>query len=55
MYEEKYKKDYIQIRLPQPLKQEYQSLCKEHSINSSELLRQFISRWIEENRDRNIL
>lgn len=47
MFEEKQKNVFIQIRVSQELRDSFQKLCKEQCINSSELIRQLISKWIE--------
>lgn len=44
------KTDIIRLRVSKEMKEQYNQLCKEKAINSSELLRQFIVRWLEENK-----
>lgn len=44
------KTDIIRLRVSKEIKEQYSRICKEKAINSSELLRQFILRWIEENK-----
>lgn len=44
----------IRVRVPQRLKDDFQSLCKHKAINSSELLRQLITQWIHEQQDATI-
>lgn len=38
----------IAVRLDKDLKDRFQTMCKERAINSSELVRQLIIRWMEE-------
>lgn len=38
----------IRIRLSQQLKDTYQQCCKQKAINPSELLRQLIIQWVEQ-------
>lgn len=40
----------IQIRLEKELKDQFQAICKAKAINSSELIRQLITKWIEDNK-----
>lgn len=40
--------DSIRIRISSQTKAEFKDLCKKKAINSSELLRQLINNWIEE-------
>ena len=47
MFEEKQKNVFMQIRVSQELRDTFQKLCKEQCINSSELVRQLIGKWIE--------
>ena len=44
----------IRVRVPQCLKDDFQTLCKHRAINSSELLRQLITQWIHEQQDATI-
>lgn len=44
----------IRVRVPQRLKDDFQTLCKHRAINSSELLRQLITQWIHEQQDATI-
>ena len=39
---------FLQIRIAYSLKKEFQAICKKKAINSSELLRQFITQWVYE-------
>ena len=45
----------IRVRVPQRLKEDFQTLCKHKAINSSELLRQLITQWIHEQQDITII
>lgn len=45
----------IRVRVPQRLKDDFQTLCKSKAINSSELLRQLITQWIAEQTDTAII
>jgi predicted DNA-binding protein len=45
----------IRVRVPQRLKDDFQTLCKHKAINGSELLRQFITQWIHEQQDVTII
>lgn len=45
----------IRVRVPQRLKEDFQTLCKSKAINSSELLRQLITQWIAEQTDNTII
>lgn len=42
------KKVFLQIRMEKSLKDRFQKITKEKSINSSELIRKFIERWTSE-------
>ena len=44
----------IKLRVSQELKDDFQQLCKAKAINSSELLRQLITQWIQEQHDTTI-
>lgn len=44
----------IRVRVPQKLKDDFQQLCKHKAINSSELLRQMIMQWMQEQQDATI-
>lgn len=44
----------IKLRVSQELKDDFQQLCKQKAINSSELLRQLITQWIQEQQDTTI-
>lgn len=44
----------IKLRVSQELKDDFQQLCKSKAINSSELLRQLITQWIQEQQDTTI-
>lgn len=48
------KRIVLQIRLEKELKDDFQALCKQKAINSSELLRQLITQWIQEQQDTTI-
>ena len=48
------KRIVLQIRLEKELKDDFQALCKQKAINSSELLRQLITQWISEQQDTTI-
>lgn len=48
------KRIVLQIRLEKELKDDFQRLCKQKAINSSELLRQLITQWIQEQQDTTI-
>lgn len=48
------KRIVLQIRLEKELKDDFQQLCKQKAINSSELLRQLITQWIQEQQDTTI-
>lgn len=48
------KRIVLQIRLEKELKDDFQQLCKQKAINSSELLRQLITQWISEQHDMTI-
>ena len=48
------KRIVLQIRLEKELKDDFQQLCKSKAINSSELLRQLITQWIQEQHDTTI-
>ena len=39
---------FLQIRIAYSLKKDFQTICKKKAINSSELLRQFITQWTYE-------
>lgn len=54
MYEEKQKDVFIQVRVPKELRTQFQTLCKSKAINSSELLRQMIMQWMQEQQDATI-
>lgn len=45
----------IRVRVSQKLKDDFQQLCKHKAINSSELLRQLITQWIQEQQDTTIM
>ena len=45
--DENNKRVVLQIRLDKELKEQFQQICKEKAINSSELLRQFIAEWLQ--------
>lgn len=45
----------IRVRVPQRLKDDFQALCKSKAINSSELLRQMIIQWMQEQQDITIM
>lgn len=45
----------IRVRVPQKLKDDFQQLCKHKAINSSELLRQMIMQWMQEQQDATII
>lgn len=55
MYEEKQKDVFIQVRVPKELRMQFQALCKSKAINSSELLRQMIMQWMQEQQDATII
>ena len=55
MYEEKQKDVFIQVRVPKELRMQFQTLCKSKAINSSELLRQMIMQWMQEQQDATII
>lgn len=44
------KKVFLQIRIEKSLKEEFQKVTKDKAINSSELIRQFISKWVKEHK-----
>ena len=54
MYEEKQKDVFLQIRVPKDFRTQFQHLCKSKAINSSELLRQLITQWMDEQQDSTI-
>lgn len=41
----------IAIRMKEDEKKEFMDLCKERCINSSELIRSLIRKWINENKN----
>ncbi len=45
--QDKEKDDSIRIRVSATLKEEFQQACKKKAINGSELLRQFITEWLQ--------
>lgn len=48
--DENNKRVVLQIRLDKQIKDNFQATCKQKAINSSELIRQFIEKWIQENK-----
>lgn len=46
--EEKEKDSYIRIRIDTQTKERFQRVCKTKAINSSELIRQLINNWTDE-------
>ena len=46
--DENNKRVVFQIRLDKELKKNFQDICKQKAINSSELLRQFIEQWLQQ-------
>ena len=44
----------IQIRVPIELREQFNAICKAKAINSSELIRQLITKWIIEQLDKTI-
>lgn len=55
MQQDKPQDSYIRLRIAADTKQQFQQLCKSKAINSSELLRQLITRWIHEQQDITII
>ncbi len=47
MQQDKFQDSYIRLRIAADTKQQFQQLCKQKAINSSELLRQLITQWME--------
>lgn len=45
--DENNKRVVLQIRLDKEVKEQFQQICKEKAINSSELLRQLIAEWLQ--------
>ena len=41
--------DTIKVRLSKELKERFQAVCKSKAVNASELLRQYIEQYAEEN------
>lgn len=48
MLDDKQKDVFLQIRLSRELRTAFQTMCKSKAINSSELIRQFIQQWLQE-------
>lgn len=48
MLDDKQKDVFLQIRLSRELRTTFQTMCKSKAINSSELIRQFIQQWLQE-------
>ena len=40
----------LNIRLSEDLRNEFRELCKENAVNSSELIRQFVEKWVRDHR-----
>lgn len=47
---EKKKDARLNIRIDISLRNEFQRLCDDRSINCSDLVRKFIEKWVSENR-----
>lgn len=50
MAEAKKKDIRLNIRVSEELRNEFQRLCNDKSVNGSDLIRKFIEKWISENR-----
>lgn len=50
MVEAKKKDIRLNIRVSEELRNEFQRLCNDKSVNGSDLIRKFIEKWISENR-----
>lgn len=51
MIEEKKKDARLNIRIDASLRNEFQRLCEDRSINGSDLIRKFVEKWVSENRE----
>ena len=40
---------FVKVRVSTELKTQFQSICKSKAVNASELLRQYIEQYVEEN------
>lgn len=46
------KQERLNIRIERDLKEEFNTICQEQSLNASALIRQWISEFVEENQER---